>query len=328
MEHNENTEALALEEQLHALACEAAGDPERLWLLDRLSRGGEAGRLWRETIEMQSLARAACGLGAAEAAMEAARRALLETGCTPGATTSPFAAAGNRAEGRLQTAPPRPPAVSGAAPGGRSSRNRLMRWGLRAAALLLVVASAFVATTAYLASRRVEEQFARLGQALTMPQASRAELASYSEIWRQVDQGAAGSAPWVVLADGVGQFGYLPVAEAGAAPPRLLLLRCRLVTGDGRPLESFNVIVPVTGKTRLSLPDVGRLHGRPVRCEVAQADQATTFAVMVGGDAGDAVGLQGRASVGGGPVDLGQFSMNGGRVHVVLQAVPLGGPVG
>jgi len=300
---------LDLEERLHALLCDEPGPDERLALLALVSRDEGARRLLREMLQVQEQARAACGY---DEAADVLRRSM-ESVLLSVARAAESAAAPDR----LAAPSPRVP--------GRRTRAR---WALRAAAAIVVLASVFVAVMAMRAAQRIEQKLAVMERALSMPRLSAAEVASYREIWQHVVEGPAQSRPWVLLGEGVGRFGYLPPADAAGSGAGLLLLRCQMVTAEGRVLETFNVLVPPGGRTRLSLPEAGRLRGLPVHCEVAAQTRGATLGVMVGTEPADSVGVKGRVRVGQGPVDLGQFRMDGDKVHVIFQAVPLAGSLG
>ncbi len=299
---------LDLEERLHALLCDEPDSDERRALLALVSRDDEARGLLREMIQTQTQARAACGHDEAVTVLRASMASILSSVPAAGSLPAADRIAGHGVE--------------------TSRRRRRAWWVLRAAAAVVVLASVFVAVAAVWTGRRIEEKLARMEQTLSMPQVSAAEMASYRQIWQHVGEGPARSRPWVLLGEGVGQFGYVPTADGTSAGAELLLLRCRMVTATGRILETFNVLVPSGGRTRLSLPDVGRLKGRPIHCEVAAANACATVAVMVGTEPASTAGVKGRVMTGEGPVELGQFRMEGDRVHVVFQAVGLGRAIG
>jgi hypothetical protein len=295
---------LDLEQRFHAFLCEATDSKETFEVLSLIAHDEDARRLFGEMLEVQHAARAAVGLNAAGAVMHSSMKTVLAS--LP--TQAPAASVGLRPL----------PAVG-------SHRGRLpIRWMLRAAAVLVVAASAYVAVTAYRTSQRIEQQLAQMSQALTMPQVSAGEVASYREIWRHVAEGEADVRPWVLMREGVGQFGYLPSASGPPSRGGLLLLRCRMVSAEGRLLETFNVIVPAGGRTQLSLPEAGRLDHLPVLCEVASDGQVATLGVEVGTSPTETAGVRGSVTVGEGPVDLGQFRLSEDKVHVLFQAVPLG----
>lgn len=299
---------LDLEERLHALLCDEPDSDERRALLALVSADDEARGLLREMIQTQTQARAACGHDEAAGVLRASMGSILSSVRAGG----PLPAAGQ---------------VAGRG-GSVSRRRRRARWVLRVAAGIVVLASVSVAVTAVRTGRRIEEKLAQMQQALSMPQVSAAEVDSYRQIWQHVGEGPARSRPWVLLGEGVGRFGYVPTAGDTGAGAELLLLRCRMVTATGHILETFNVLVPAGGRTRLSLPDAGRLKGHPIHCEVAARDTGATVAVMVGTEPTAVAGVKGRVMTDEGPVELGQFRMDGDRVHVVFQAVGLGGSIG
>ena len=301
---------LDLEQRFHAFLCEATDSQETFEVLSLIARDEESRRLFSEMLEVQHAARAAVGLSAAGAEMHASMNTVLAS---------------------LPTQAPAAPADLHPLPAVGGHRGRLpIRWMLRVAAVLVVAASAYVAVTAYRTSQRIEQQLAQMNQTLTMPQVSAGEVASYREIWRHVAEGEADARPWVLMSEGTGRFGYLPTVSGAPSPNGLLLLRCRMVSPEGRLLETFNVIVPAGGRTRLSLPEAGRLDHLPVLCEVTSDGEVATLGVEVGtsptqaASTGRMAGVRGSVTVGEGPVDLGQFRVSEDKVHVLFQAVPLG----
>jgi hypothetical protein len=295
---------LDLEQRFHTFLCEATDSKETFEVLSLVARDEESRRLFGEMLEVQRAARAAVGLSAAGAVMHSSMKTVLES---------------------LPAGGPAPTVIHPAALAAGGRRGRLpVRWMLRAAAVLVVAASAYVAVTAYRTSQRIEDQLVAMGQALTMPQVSAGEVASYRNIWRHVAEGEADARPWILMSEGTGRFGYLPAASGAPSQNGLLLLRCRMVSPEGRLLETFNVIVPAGGRTRLSLPEAGRLNHLPVLCEVASDGQVATLGVEVGTSPTETAGVRGSVTVGEGPVDLGQFRLDEDKVHVLFQAVPLG----
>jgi hypothetical protein len=223
-----------------------------------------------------------------------------------------------------------------AAPGGNERtasgrQNRSRPWavrGLAAAAVVMLAAGAWMAATAVRTQQRIEQRLARLEQAVTLPSLTEDELASFRTLWRQVAGTPPQEAPWILLAGGGGRFGYVPATAGGEAEASPLLVRCRLVGCDGEVHGTFNVLVPAGIRSPLVLDGVASLHHRPVACEIATRGGEAVVRVTVGGEEAGAAGVQGRVAAGQGPVEVGQFRINGCRVQVVCQALPLGGVLG
>lgn len=294
----DDQERLALEHRIHSLLCGDLDPHARADVLGRVARDDEARHLLGEMLDMQQQARAACGLAVDAGAIQASVACVL--------------AAGIPAE---------------RVPAGGKPRS-YGPWVWRAAAAAAVAISVYVAVTASMTARRVEVQLAHVRRTLTMPRVTDSEVASYRTIWQHLGEGPGRSEPWVLLGEGTGQFGYVPAETDAKRPHGPLLVRCCLVTADGQVLETFNVLVPAGMHGRLVLPDAGRINDSPVHCEVATGGHATTLGILVGRDPGESVGVRGRVTVGGGPVELGQFRIDGATVHVILQAVPMAALLG
>jgi hypothetical protein len=192
-------------------------------------------------------------------------------------------------------------------------------WGFRAAASVAIAVSLYLGITAHWPAPPAQPP------ALALPQVAAAEMNSYRRLWGQLAE-PAGSAPWVLLSNGGGEFGYLPGVSGGSAG-QLILLRCFVLGADGRTVEKVNLLLPARRAVRLLLPEAGRLAGEPLRCEVSTEGRWASFGVTVGDDPA-AAGVQGRVRIGDRPAEIGQFKIDGRELRVVLQAVPLGADLG
>ena len=297
----ETDERLDLERRLHALVCGDTDERERAALLARLAHDETARDVLAEMLRVQRGARAALGYERAEAAL-----------------------AGSMAEVVAEVSRPSAPA----APGRRNRGRPWAVWGLAAAAVVTLAAGAWMAATAVRTQQRIEQRLARLEQAVTLPSLTEEELASFRTLWRHVAGTLPQEAPWILLAGGGGRFGYVPATAGGEAEASPLLVRCRLVGCDGEVHGTFNVLVPAAIRSPLVLDGVASLHHRPVACEIATRGGEAVVRVTVGGEEAGAAGVQGRVAAGQGPVEVGQFRINGCRVQVVCQALPLGGVLG
>lgn len=282
-------------------------DPEGLDELAALD--GEARReaLWRvvtdeqararlaEMLRLQRQARAAFGYARAEPAMRRSLDELLD-----------------RLHARDETAdrPPRP-------------RVRVTRWLLRAAAVMVMAASAFVAVVAWQGRGDLDRRLSAMQQAIQMPALTAAEMAGYRQIWESVRDGADQGPPWVLLNNGSGEFGYLPEGAPAPAGQRMMLLRCVVLSQDGQSLEELNLLLPAGRTVRLSLPAAGQLAGRPVQCDIAAEERHASLGLTVGDSPAGPVGVRGRVDVGAEASEIGRFQLDGQTVRVLVQVTPL-----
>jgi hypothetical protein len=195
----------------------------------------------------------------------------------------------------------------------RASKNEVARL----AALVLEKDSA-------LASAR---QGVGAAMAVPVPQLSEAEWRGLSRLWNEVAEGAGSSQPWVLMANNEGQFGYLS-ATAQTGAPRLLLVRCLLTTSDPAGAETLCLLVPAREDLHLSLPEIGRLGGQSISCDVTTADNRTTVGLTLGTDFSKAIGIRGRVGTGSKPVEIGELRTSGGLLRVTVQDVTVGEKIG
>jgi hypothetical protein len=160
-----------------------------------------------------------------------------------------------------------------------------------------------------------------------IPQLSEAEWRGLSRLWKEVAEGTGNSQPWVLMANNEGQFGYLS-APPQVGAPRLLLVRCLLTTGDPAGAETLCLLVPARADLHLSLPQVGRLGGQSISCDVTTADNWTTVGLTLGTDSSKAIGIRGRVGTGGKPVEIGELHTSGGLLRVMVQDVTVGEKIG
>ena len=191
-------------------------------------------------------------------------------------------------------------------------------------AAAMIVVSLYVAISAHIQSRAIQAQLDRLVESAALPQVTEAERAGYSRIWSEVAGPAGRPKPWILLSNGGGEFGYLPASLGGGADEGLILVRCLIVTAEGKQVQCVNLLVPARRDLRLSLPEVGRLAGLPVACDLAMEEGGAAVGLTVGENSADAVGVRGRVGFGNRSTEIGQFRINGRPMRVVVQAVPLG----
>jgi hypothetical protein len=143
-----------------------------------------------------------------------------------------------------------------------------------------------------------------------------------------VAEGATDGLPWVSFSGGEGEFGYLPAGPKGDGQERLVLVRCLLATVDGRVVKTINLLLPSRRSMQLSLPDIDRLAGRPVGCDVAIDQMHAAIGLRVGDESAGTAGVTGTVPIGKQPVEIGQLRINGQGLRVVVQVVGLNGAVG
>lgn len=207
---------------------------------------------------------------------------------------------------------------------GQASRywRPMMLWSWRAAACLLIGVSLYLAATAH---RKVEGM---REQVPAFPTVSQSELASYRQVWGQLADRTMSAAPWVLISDGRGEFGYLPVEPREASGGTFVLLRCFVVSTDGGIMDKMVMVLPVGKDMNLRLPTSGRLAGQPVRYEVASTAQQAWLSVSAGQEPSTASGIRGSVSVGQEPTEIGQFQLSGKNMRVFVQVVPFQGSIG
>ena len=287
---------LELERRIHALLCGDLNADEKREVLLQVARDEGARQLLGEMLALEQSARTAYGYETAQGALDASLASVLSS-------------------------------LERQQPAAQGRRRRVLMWLARAAAVL-VIAAVTAAVTTYWADRAMQQRVAGLREGVGMAQVSPAEIRSYRKVWQEVVDGRAGGVPWLLMSEGTGEFGYLPGASESAAGGRLVLMRCRLVGSGGDVLETLNIILPADRATRLSLPDAGRLDGLPIHYEASAAGGWAAVALTVGETAVESVGVRGRVAIGGVPVEMGQFHLDGRRVHVWLQVVPFAETLG
>lgn len=299
-----NPEAsLDLEQRLHALLCGGLDPAEAPDLLDRLCRDGDARAALAEMIAVQRAGRTALGCDVDGAAV---RRAV-------GVLTAGVAAR-----------------EAGAA-AGRSWRparwRRAMRWGARAAALLVVAASAYVAASSHQAVVRMGERLEAIHRSVAVPQVSGAELAMYREMLRHVADQSGQSRPWLLFAGGEGEFGYLP-AVGGPSTNGPVLLRCLLLADDGSRRQTLTLVIPGGRPTPLTLPRAALWDGTPLDLDVVARGGWAEVGLTAGDGAAGSAGVRGRVGLGEPPAEVGRFRLRNQPVRLFVQAVPMDGAIG
>lgn len=283
-----------LEQRMHALICGRLEGGERAELLAMIASDAGARQVLDEMLTLQRLAREACGHD------EAARR-VMETSL-------------KQLQTRLQApaAPPRWRIWKAR----RVARS--LSWALRAAAVFIVAASVYVAWDSH---QRLTRQLSRLEQAVQMPRLGSEELAMFRNVWQQVRQGDD-QAPWVLLDEGGGRFGYLP--QRPGLKSTLALVRCHIIDSQTQTVRKIQLVMPLTSESRLALSEAGEFNGKTISLDVVGAGDSTVVGLRVGGAGEGATGVSGRVTLDSGPVEVGQFRLNGQTLHVVVQALALG----
>lgn len=292
-------------QQLQGLLSEGLPADEVRALLARLADDPRARELAHDVLVLERQGRAAYGYDLADARMRNSLAALLTSLRENGAP------AGSRLPAAQVARAARRPAL------------RFRRLLPFAAAAAVVVASLYIGASAYLENQNTLTRLSQLGEAAALPRLTEAERASYSRIWSEVGEAASGSKPWILLSDSGGEFGYLP-AVSGDADQGLLLVRCIVLAPDGRQVETVNLLVPARRGVRLSLPAIGQLAGQPIGCDIATHGTWAAVGLTVGRDPAEAMGVRGRVGFEDRSAEIGQFRLNGKRMRVVVQAVPLG----
>ncbi len=209
---------------------------------------------------------------------------------------------------------------------GRSVRILIGRiaWPIRAAAMVVIGVSVFLAVTARHDSRMLRDQLARMDRTVTFPKPTTDELAGMRLLWKQLSEGSGDSRPWVFLSNGTGQFAYVPSDRHAADTGGLVLLRCMIVGEDKQGAMRMNLLLPARQAVRLTVPEAGRLVGQPVQLTVSSSNEWAGMGLKVGDGP---AGVQGRVQIGGGAAEIGQFRLDGQKMKVFLQAMTLNGEV-
>ncbi len=290
---------------------------ERARLLSRIACDDCARGVLRETVELQHAARTVYGYDIADAAIaDSLRRVVTES---PGFRPRLIADGG--------------PPPNGAAVGDAHRKNRKegSPFGafrgvpalVRIAAVVAIAASLYVALAARQDSGKLREELAALRRPMTAPGLTENEMANFGRVWNEVLDRDRPTDPWVLLSDGGGQFGYIPAIEGAAAPNKLVLVRCILFNEDGESVSKVNLLLPGRRDVRLSLPEVALTDDLPVRYDVWVAGQQAGIGLMVGDESTGAGGVRGWTNIGESPTEIGQFMLEGRKLRVVLQALPL-----
>ena len=290
---------------------------ERARLLSRIACDDCARGVLREAVELQNAARTVYGYDIADAAIpDSLRRVVTES---PGFRPRSIADGGP---------PPNGAAVADAHRGNRKERSPFGAFRgvpalVRIAAVVAIAASLYVALAARQDSGKLREELAALRRPMTAPGLTEDEMANFGKVWNEVLDRDRPTDPWVLLSDGGGQFGYIPAIEGAAAPNKLVLVRCILFNEDGESVSKVNLLLPGRRDVRLSLPEVALTDDLPVRYDVWVAGQQAGIGLTVGDETTGAGGVRGWTNIGESPTEIGQFMLEGKKLRVVLQALPL-----
>lgn len=298
---------------------------ERARLLSRIASDDRAREVLREAVELQHAARTVYGYDMADAAItDSLRRVVTES-------------------------PPNGAAVGDAHRGNWKERSPFGAFRgvpalMRIAAAVAIAASLYVAVaarqdsgklreelgalrdiafTARQDSGKLREVLAALRRPMTAPGLTEDEVANFGKVWNEVLDRDRPTRPWILLSDGVGQFGYIPAVEGAAAPNNLVLVRCILFNEDGESVSKVNLLLPGRRDIRLSLPEVALTDDLPVHYDVWVTGQQVGIGLLVGDRTTGAGGVRGWTNIGESPTEIGQFILEGKKLRVVLQALPL-----
>ena len=279
-------------------------------LLLRIARDERARDVLRGAIELRRRARAAFGYDGADEAIAASLAETIRSLDADG------------------TARPAGPSTGGPGRPRRRARRLRLSWLAAAAVALLATVAGYVAVQLHGDNRELRRRLAGVAGPPDLPGLTEAQRRDYRRMWSMVVEDANGPAPWVLLSKQGGEFGYLPQTAEPLQERRLVLLRCVLTEAGGRAVGTVNLLIPAGRCLWLSVPEAGELAGRPVSCEVATSDESATVGLRVGEQRVGNVGVSGRVEIGEGWVEIGQFLLDGQRMRVTVQALPLGGALG
>jgi len=287
---------IELEEHIQDLLAGSLSQSETPELLDHVAHDDEARQVLADVLAMQRSARASAGCDVGEDVIE---------GCLK-KTLRAVKAVAVIDDGRHRK-PSRP-------------HSRLMGsvgWLVGMAASVAMVVSIYVATLARQDSRLLRQQLAGAVESrqLEIAAPSAEEIGRMRQVWQQVSEGSGETRPWVLLSDGGGEFGYVPAAM-GTSADGMVLLRCVVVSSDGREQTQMNMLLPVRQPVNLTVPQACSLSGQPVTLTISAADDSAGVDINVGNGP---AGVAGRVQVGK-AAEIGQFDLNGKTMRVFLQA--------
>ncbi|MCG3180442.1 MAG: hypothetical protein BIFFINMI_02803 [Phycisphaerae bacterium] len=291
---------MELESRIHDLLNGTLAPRQAADLLARIERDDAARHLAGEMARFQRLARAAAGLEAVESA---------------GADSLQLA------QGTIQSG--RVEAAMGRRRGGRRIYRSLV-WPFRIAALVAVATGATLTFYWHRQAVDLRQQLDRKPAAPIVVADLRPEdLAVLRTLWQGVASSGDQSRPWVLMADGVGAFGYL-AQPAGSESPRierLVLVRC-VIVADDRQQTQVSLLLPAGQATPLNLPDACRILDQPVDLTLQAGGQFVDLSLRLGTGTDGSVGLAGRVPAQqSGAHQVGQFHLGERTLTVFLQAL-------
>ena len=294
-------DARDLDARIHALLCDSLSRGQRDEVLALIATDEVARKLLDEMLTCRKLSRAAFGYDRADQAMDASKAAFMAS---------------------LKSAwPADTPNVKV-----RRIRWRPLLWPAAAAAVAIAV-SLYLAAAGRRDTANMHQEIASVMRQVAAAQVTQAEVTDYLRIWREVTSANDRESPWILLNNGGGRFEYLPSVRQGAASGSLIL-RCLIVSADGRIVEKINVLLPADRPIAVSLGEAGQLEGMPIRYNVVTSGRWITMDVKVGDNAARTVGVRGRVKLGDKMAGIGRFRIGNRDLQVFLWAVRLDGKVG
>ncbi len=293
-----------LQARIDALLAGRLGREETDEILLRIAREDGVREILRESIDLRDRSRAAFGYDGADEAMRDSMAAVI-------ASLKPDRRAGLAAS---------------VSRGGALDRKRGVRPApavLAAAAVMVTAVAVYLAVLSHRDNRMLRRELAEIRASLSFPDITRAEREGYRRIWSTIAEDGNGPAPWIVLSENGGEFGYLPETPGSSSRQCLILVRFLMATPDGRRVAAVNVLIPAGRDLRLSVPEAAQVAGLPVSCDIATNDDWAAVGLSVGKQKVGNVGVRGRVSVGRSWLEIGEFLLDGQRMRVAVQALPL-----
>ena len=299
------------ESRIHDLLAGRLAEWDRADLLRLIGRDDNARRLMLDMLTLQDQARQSVGLNVEPEAMQTYMARTLEA--LKGRAESTVTGAGLPSDSPVPSRP-----------------VRWFDWGVRIAALLLLGVCGWLAYMLTVAASRpvgqpplAHEVVAHNG-GVAMPALNVDDLATLRKIWDQVRQTGDAARPWVLLSNGVGEFGYLPAGGTENEKTGLILVRC-VIVGDGKPVTQIYFLLSGQQPAELLVPGGGRLGGQPLDVALVSSGNQVHVDLKACETTGIQAGLRGTAVQGRAAVDAGQFRFEGQMFRVLLQATPLAG---
>ena len=192
-------------------------------------------------------------------------------------------------------------------------------WFSGVAATLLISFSLYMALRANSESESLRNRVEELSMKITPPETEPLETADLGRIWKEISKDSPGDSPWVLMANGTGKFGYVPVSSADEGQGSVKLLSCWLIDSEGEVLSHLKLLVPVGKNLNLEQMDAGMINDHHVQLATAISEGNVTVELKIKKDSEPRAGISGRTAIGQKPVEIGEFHLGDRLVKTFLQ---------